>query len=315
VLLRHALEVALEHDKPSAALRAFYNLSDAGSSYGDRYEEAAETVRQGLAHARKVGSRYWEWAFLGYGYPFYALGAWDEVLAMWDELPHEDWTRARLAYGTVLLSAVPVCVHRGRLDEAKRMVDAVGEFEHSADVQERYYYGSARAQILLAEGQRAEALRVAEAVFALREAMGIGADAIKEAFALAVQAAIELDRLDKAKELLAVVEGIQPGMRPQFVNAHVSRFRAHLAARGGEREEAERLFKRAAGLFHELAVPFHVAVTRLEHGEWLAGEGRADEAEPLLAEARELFEGLDAKRWLDRIDQVRLEERAAAPPG
>jgi class 3 adenylate cyclase/tetratricopeptide (TPR) repeat protein/ribosomal protein L40E len=28
VLLRHALEVALEHDKPSAALRAFYNLAD-----------------------------------------------------------------------------------------------------------------------------------------------------------------------------------------------------------------------------------------------------------------------------------------------
>jgi predicted ATPase/class 3 adenylate cyclase len=315
VLLRHALEVALEHDKPSAALRAFYNLADAGSSYGDRYEEAAETVRQGLAHARKVGSRYWEWTFLGYGYPFYALGAWDEVLAMWDELPHEDWTRARLAYGTVLLSAVPVCVHRGRLDEAKRMVDAVGEFEHSADVQERYYYGSARAQILLAEGKRAEALRVAETVFALREAMGIGADAIKEAFVLAVQAALELGLLDKAKELLAVVEGVQPGMRPQFVNAHVSRFRAHLAARGGEGQEAERLFKRAAGLFHELAVPFHVAVTRLEHGEWLAGEGRAEEAEPLFAEAHELFERLDAKRWLDRIDQVRLGERAAAPPG
>ena len=28
VLLRHALEVALEHDKPSAALRAYYNLAD-----------------------------------------------------------------------------------------------------------------------------------------------------------------------------------------------------------------------------------------------------------------------------------------------
>jgi hypothetical protein len=57
-----------------------------------------------------------------------------------------------------------------------------------------------------------------------------------------------------------------------------------------------------------------VAVTRLEHGEWLAGEGRAEEAEPLFAEARELFERLDAKRWLDRIDQMMLEERAAAPP-
>jgi class 3 adenylate cyclase/tetratricopeptide (TPR) repeat protein len=314
VLLRHALEVALEHDKPSAALRAYYNLSDAGLSFGDRYEEAAETVRQGLAHARKVGSRYWEWTFLGFGYPFYALGAWDEVLAMWDELPHEDWTRARLAYGTVLCSAVPVCVHRGRLDDARRMVEAVGEFDNSADVQERCYYGSARAVLLLAEGAHAEALRIAETVFAQREAIGIGADAIKEAFALAVQAAIELDRLDKAEELLAVVEGIQPGVRPQFVNAHVSRFRAHLATRGGEREEAERLFKRAAGLFQELAVPFHLAVTRLEHGEWLVGVSRAEEAEPLLAEAREVFERLDAKRWLDRIDQVRLEERAAARP-
>jgi hypothetical protein len=35
----------------------------------------------------------------------------------------------------------------------------------------------------------------------------------------------------------------------------------------------------------------------------------------MLAEARELFVRLDAKRWLGRIDQVRLEDRAAAPPG
>jgi tetratricopeptide (TPR) repeat protein len=195
------------------------------------------------------------------------------------------------------------------------MVDAVGEFEGSADVQERCYYGSARAALLLAEGEHAEALRVAETVFARHEAIGIGADAIKEAFALAVHAAIELDRLDKAEELLAIVERLPQGVRPQFVNAHVSRFRAHLAVRAGEPEEADRLFKRAAGLFHELAVPFHLAVTRLEHGEWLAAEGRAEQSEPLLAEARELFERLDAKRWLDRIDQVRFEERAAAPPG
>jgi tetratricopeptide (TPR) repeat protein len=313
-LTRHALEVALEHDKPSAAMRAFYNLADGVWSFGDRYEEAAETVRQGLAHARKVGSRYWEWAFLGYGYPVYMLGAWDEVLAMWDELPHEDWTQARLAYGTVLCAAVPVCVYRGRLDDARRMVEAVGEFEHSADVQERCYYGSARAQLLLAEGEPAEAQEVAESVFAERDVLGIGSDVIKEAFALAVQAALELDRLDKAGELLAIVEQLPTGVRPQFLSAHESRFRAHLAARRGDDDETERLFKGGAGLFQELAVPFHLAVTQLEYGEWLAAEGRAEEADPLLIQARDAFERLEATPWLERIAGERIEEGASPLP-
>lgn len=300
VLQRYALEVALEHDKPSAALRAFYNLADSGFAQGDRYEDAAETVRQGLAHARKVGNRYWEWQFLGFSYPFYALGAWDEVLAMRDELPHEDWTRARLAYGTVLCSAVPVCVHRGELDEAKRVVEPLAALERSADVQERCYYGVAKAQILLAEGDRARALDVAESVFAERNSMGVALDAVKESFAVAMLAALELNRLDKAEELIAIVEQIAPGLRPQFLNAQVARFRAQLAARRGDAAESERRFKGATGLFRELALPFYLGVTQLEHGEWLATQGRPDEAEPLLTEARELFERLEARPWLER---------------
>jgi tetratricopeptide (TPR) repeat protein len=303
VLLRHALEVALEHDRPSAALRAYYNLADSVLSQGDRYEDAADAVRQGLAHARKVGNRYWEWLLLGFGYPFYALGGWDDVLAMRDALPHGDWTQARLAYGTVLCSAVPICVHRGRLEEARRMVEPVAELERSADIQERCYYGFARAQILLAEGDREEALQVAESVFAERDSMGVALEAVKESFALAVQAAVELDRLDRADELLAIVERLPPGLRPQFLNAQLARFRAQLAARGGKAEDAERLFKGAGGLFQELALPFHLAATRLEHVEWLADAGRAEEAQPLLEEAREIFERLEARPWLERLGQ------------
>jgi class 3 adenylate cyclase/tetratricopeptide (TPR) repeat protein len=303
VLMRHALEVALQHDKPSAALRAFYNLADGGLCQRDRYEDSVEMVRQGLAEARKVGNRYWEWAFLGFGYPFYALGAWDDVLAMRDELPHEDWTRFRLAYGTVLCSAVPVCVHRGRLDEAKRMLDAVPEFERSADVQERCYYGFARAQILLAEDARAEALRVAESVFAERESIGVTLDAVKEAFALAVQATLELDQLDKADELLAIVERLAPGLRPRFLDGQVARYRAQLAASEGKADDADRLFREARGLFRELTVSFHQACAQLEYAQWLAAQGRTEEAQPLLVEAREIFERLGAKPWLERLAQ------------
>jgi predicted ATPase/class 3 adenylate cyclase len=315
VLLRHALDVALEHDKPSAALRAYYNVADGVLSCGDRYEEAADMIQQGLAHARKVGNRLWEWNFLGLTYPFYALGAWDEVLGMRDELPAEDWTLARLAYATALRAAVPVWVHRGRIEEAKQMASALAELERSADLQERAYHGFAHAQILLAEGDRADALRVAESVFDERDHLGIEHDTVKEAFALALQAAVELGQLDRVDELLKVVERRPPGLRPQFLNATVARFRAQLAASQRNPEEADRLFKGAAGLFQELGARFYLAVTRLEHGEWLTAQGRGDEARPLLAEARELFTGLQAKPWLERTGHASgTEHEAAAVP-
>jgi class 3 adenylate cyclase/tetratricopeptide (TPR) repeat protein len=307
VLLRHALEVALEYDKPSAALRAFYNLVDGVLTQADRYEDAAETVQRGLAHARKVGDRYWEWLFLGEGYASYALGAWDDVLAMREELPSDDWTRARIAFGAGLCSALPIYVHRGLIDDARRLVDAVAELEGSADVQERCYYGVGKAHILFAERKYEAALQVAESVLAERRWLGIMHEPIKESFVVAVQAALELDRLDKARELLTIVEQIAPGVRPQFLNAHVARFRAQLAARDADNEGAERLFKAAGGLFHELAVPFPLAVTRLEHAEWLAAQRRVGESQTLLAEAREIFERLEAKPWLERLG-------AAQPP-
>jgi len=114
--------------------------------------------------------------------------------------------------------------------------------------------------------------------------------------------ALALGDLDKAKELLAVVEAIPAGSSPQFLQAQSSRFRARVAARQGDADEAERRFKRAAGLFRELALLFYLGVTQLEHGEWLAQQVRATEAEPLLAESREIFERLGAKPWLERME-------------
>jgi tetratricopeptide (TPR) repeat protein len=312
VLLGHALEVALEHDKPSAALRAYFNLADSMGT-GDRYDEAADLVRQGLAYARKVGNRYWEWSFLGQSFPLYALGAWDDVLAMRDELPRADWTRARIAFATALHTTVAVYVHRGRLEEAKRMASMLTELERSADVQERCIYGVARAHIFLGERNPREALPLAESVFAQRDGLGIDHDTVKEAFVLALQAGLELGQLDKVVELLTLVERLPSGLRPQFLNANVARFRAQLAASTGNADEAERLFKGAGGLFQELGVPFYLAMTRLEHAEWLASLGRGEEAEPLLTEASGIFTGLQAKPWFERLEGVQAGKPAEIP--
>ena len=44
-----------------------------------------------------------------------------------------------------------------------------------------------------------------------------------------------------------------------------------------------------------------IAMTQAEDGEWLAGMGRADDARPLLAEARPALEALAAAPWLERV--------------
>ncbi len=69
---------------------------------------------------------------------------------------------------------------------------------------------------------------------------------------------------------------------------------------GSEHDEVEQRLKSAAATFRELGLPFWLAVTLLEHGEWLTGQGRTDDAESLLAEAREIFERLEATPWLER---------------
>jgi class 3 adenylate cyclase/predicted ATPase len=298
-LLRIALEIARDHDKPSAALRAYYNLAD-NTSQSDRNAEAAELVRDGLALARRMGNRYWELAFLGLSYSLFALGDWDEVLARQNELPEEDWLQARLAFATLLTAVVPVKVNRGQLEDASHDVDRLAELESSADVQERAQYHCAKAKVLFAQGETLEALPLAESALEGRSAMGIGYEAVKEAFAVAVECALELGEFERAENWLALVDELPPGHSPQFLRAHSARFRARLAARQGGSEGIDDLFKGAAGLFRELAVPFYMAVTQLEHGEWLVGEDRAAEAEPLLAEAREIFERLEATPWVER---------------
>lgn len=299
-LLQRALEVALAHDKQSAALRAYYNLADGVFTWGDAYADGAATVRRGLERARKIGSRYWEWAFLGYSYPFYALGEWDQVLAMHAELPREDWTGGRIAHVTLLTSAVPVCAHRGLVEDAARMVEVVSQVADSADVQERCQYGFAQAQLLHAAGERERALSIAEEVLIAGRQINVAFDAVKESLALAVGTANELGTPERLVALVRPLEALAPGRRSRFVDAQLARVRAVVAAAGGDEEAASPAFVQAEALLSEIGTPFHLAVVRTEHAEWLESAGRSDDAAPLRRQATLTFEHLEAVAWLAR---------------
>ena len=299
-LMRYALEVALEHDKPSAALRGYFNLADS-LSQADRYEEAESAVRAGLAYARRVGNRYQELLFLGQSYALFALGKWDEALDWAAGLP-EDWMSFRQVYSTVSSICVSVLVHQGNLEEAERVVALLDDFAASADAQERAGHACGRARLLLARGDAGEALRVAQTALDTSDEMGLAQEYVKESVVTALEAALELGDATRAQQLLALIDELPAGSLPQYFRAQSLRFRARLAALSGD-PDAERLFKGATGLFRELTMPFYLAATELEYAEWLASESR-EGAVPLLDEARRIFSELQAAPWLERAERI-----------
>ena len=184
------MEIALEHDKPSAALRAYNNLTDF-SMQDDRYAEAMTYTDDGLLLARRAGNRYWEQILLGQIYPRYALGQWDEVLARMDELLALQETRfARTAFSQGYIAfGSRIHIQRGDLQAGEHLLERLSEFEDSADAQERLEYGTAKVGLLAARGDHTGALELVRVMLDLRADFGWGDVRIKECLVEGIEAA------------------------------------------------------------------------------------------------------------------------------
>ena len=121
----------------------------------------------------------------------------------------------------------------------------------------------------------------------------------------ALYGAVALDDPGRVAELFERARQLSPGQRSPLVDAQLARYDAHVAARRSDPEAADRRFRNAAELLREVGARFMLAVVLLDHAELLAARDNTG-AEPLLAEAREIFERLGAAPWLERAD-------AAAP--
>jgi class 3 adenylate cyclase/tetratricopeptide (TPR) repeat protein len=299
-LLKHSLDIALEHDISSAALRAYQNLSDL-LSRRDRHDEALELFRQGLNLGRRVGNRFHEWLVLtNMTYSLLQTGRWEEALTAVSEIPESQMVDLDL--GAMLSGVLPILVNQGKLAEAQKLLTLFAGLESVTDVQDRAGFAGAKAAVLRAEGDAEGALVAGEQALSLREQLGIASEDLKAGFVEALEAALSLGDLDKVRELLAIVERLAPGELPPYLRAQATRFGARLGISSGVQEGVEAGFKSAAGMFRELGMPFWLAVTLLDHGEWLTGQGRPDEARELLDEARSTFERLEAQPWLDRLE-------------
>jgi class 3 adenylate cyclase/tetratricopeptide (TPR) repeat protein len=298
-LVRHALEVALEHDVTESAARGYFNLSYVTGGR-DRLAEAAAADEAGLELVRRRGNRQWEEAFRSHlrGYAF-VLGDWDEVdvdlgeleSGSWDALP---WSM-RLDFAGL---AVPINVARGRLDVARGIMAHVPA-EERAETQERASVAAGRGAIAYGAGNYEEAADWMVRAASTRATIGTEHPIFKQGLAGALDAAVALRDPERVVELFERVQQLSPGQRSPIVDAQLARYDAHLAAGRSEPETADRRFRNAAELLREVGARFMLAVALLEHAEVLVAADGA-EAEPLAAEAREIFERLKAAPWLER---------------
>jgi len=299
MLLQRALEVALEHDLTDAAQRAHNNLAWAWEAQ-DRYDAVAALAEQALALVRRAGDRVGELSWLsGSIASLVFLGRWEDALAIGDELPDPRNAGALswpLAGGADLAL---VHVRRGDVGGARKVMDAYASTASPENLEVLTYYEAVRCEVLRAERKHAEAVAIVERLFAEREALGPVVR--KRPLVQAIEAALDAGNPDKADEFLDVLRRAKPGEISPFLRAHSARLEARLVLLRREDSPVEHGFAAAAEGFRELQMPFERGVALVEHGEWLCAVGRRDEAEPLLAEAAEIFKGLQARPWLERV--------------
>jgi hypothetical protein len=293
VLVEGALEIALAHELHSAALRAYNNRSVLLWS-SDEWQENLNNTDEALELARRVGHRTWEANFLaGPIGSLDALGRWDEALARLAEA--EEVATNEFGRG-LMLQAVRILVARGALERARELLTENASISQSENPDFAGGYAMIESALLRAEGNPTGALSAIERALALNmPATGPGRLMLFEA----LEVAAALGDFERLRALLARFDGFLAGQLTQSARANRARFRAYLPEADAEAESriAERLFE-------ELAMPFYLAVTRLEAAERLVAYGRDAEAEPLLTSAGEAFEQLDATPWIERVARL-----------
>jgi tetratricopeptide (TPR) repeat protein len=296
LLVEGALAAALQHGLNEPALRAYNNVI-AHTWSNEEFPASVDLLDRALAHARRIGDRQWETSFLaGSVGSLEMLGRWDDALRHAEEAEsHQPTAFVR----GLLLFAVVVHLHRGDRQAARELLERHADIAHSENPEFACSHKLLVAQLLSADGRAGEAVELA--VEAMSEFQRAAATWLPF-LCLEVGAEITDERL--LRELLGIsYEGdAAPGTRAQ---------KARLRARLPEHDPIEELLE-AERLFRELEAPFYVAAVQTERAERLLADGRRDEADPLLAEAREVFARLRATPWLERVGAANAVEPSAA---
>ena len=302
-LVRQALRLALDHDLVFEALRAYNNLLVLLEGT-DRLEQILPLNEEALALARRRGDRFWEVRLAAYLCDSSRYhGRWDETLELAETLPLAG-SAGEPILGNTLLGLARIAIDREEPARARELLDLTRGEVDPADYQRRRI--ELRRQQLEAELEG----RTGDASRAIVEWIPIEFESMDESSVLgellldAANYARVLDDHTDVLEAAALMDAFPENRHTRLIDSQLYRLRANVAAAHGDEAAAADAFAVALANARNLDFGFFLAPVLYDYGAWLASSGRPDEAAPLLAEARELFEGMRATAWLRRLDSL-----------
>jgi class 3 adenylate cyclase/tetratricopeptide (TPR) repeat protein len=192
---------------------------------------------------------------------------------------------------------------RGDAATAGAMLAALGDMRASDDPEDKASISTAQAFTAAAGGQLEDALRHARGALAHAGVLGISADSLRWAWPLAARAAHDLQDTAATSELLALLDGYQPGHLPPMLRAERDLTRARLAARDSDQDVAASLATAIIGL-RALSTPYHLAHGLLDHAQYLVRLPDAEAAAAAVGEACDIARSLRCQPLLDRAATI-----------
>jgi tetratricopeptide (TPR) repeat protein len=288
-VLRHALSIAEEHDASSVALRARMNLTQV-SLESDQLTRAVDQAHEVVTIARERGDRALERKAHGIlVWPLTVLGRWDEALSVGLPLiAEEHYVDALFAAA----SLVWIALARGDEATIDRCRSLAIEGRRSTYVDRRVCAESVLAREAVEGGDPEEALRLTQNA---RSHPGISGDALRESYAISVEAAMTLEDEGAIAEVEAFVATLPSALATPLLRSGRARLQAELAHRAGDDARARGFEDEAISLQRSVGVRALLVSTLLDRA-------RRHHDRDALAEARTICEDLHATRWLERVD-------------
>jgi hypothetical protein len=194
---------------------------------------------------------------------------------------------------------IQIDLARGRQPTTSPLVASENPLDENANVLVR------SLESLQAGNQTATAAAVAASTLSAFSAFSDMVEDFEVMLAPAVELQLRAGDLAMAERLLSLANPLLGGRGRAITRAEVPRLRGMLAAARGEDAEAD--LRTAAAAHEAYGAPYLLAVTRYELARWLTTRGRADEAGPLLDQARATFTRLGAIPALENADALRTE--------
>jgi DNA-binding CsgD family transcriptional regulator/tetratricopeptide (TPR) repeat protein len=314
--LRAGLDLAMESGDHETALRGYVNLSDALGIQG-HYEQAAETAREGMTLAERVGQARGFGAYLGGNLiePQVRLGRWDEAAAGLEDLLARE--PAGIFAAWLLELRAELAVHRGQIEGVEDELRRIGAIVGADDMQYHEALAYIGAEAARGRGEPgvareivATALAAATTAVSNRYAwplvwLGLRIEADLAVHAPSREAPLPDDARARVSDLAAL------GAELPTVTARARGYRSLVGPEEARVSGTRGDWPAAVATWRSLGEPHMLAYALMRHAEASAAAGDRETAEDAAREAAEHLRGLGARPLLDELLAVARRARLA----